>query len=68
MRVCIIIAVSVMADMGVKNKGDRGFSADRELSRIYTELWELDENRLTPGKHYRINLQGGIASYLIHDN
>ena len=35
------------------------FSADRELSAIYTELWKLDENRLTPGKHYRINLQGG---------
>ena len=48
-----------MANFGVKNKGDKGFSADRELSAIYTELWELDENRLTPGKHYRIDLQGG---------
>ena len=50
---------AAMANFGVKNKGDRGFSANRELSAIYTELWELDENRLTPGKHYRINLQGG---------
>ena len=48
-----------MANFGVKNRGGRGFAADRELSAIYTELWELDENRLTPGKHYRINLQGG---------
>ena len=49
-----------MANFGVGNKGGRGFSADRELSEIYTELWELDENRLEPGKHYRISLQGGI--------
>lgn len=47
-----------MADFGVQ-RGDRRFSADKELSAIYTELWELDVNRLTPGKHYRINLQGG---------
>jgi len=39
------------------------FSPDRELSDIYTELWELDENRLTPDKHYRINLQGGNRDY-----
>ena len=51
--------LTIMANFGVKNKGDRGFSADRQLSSIYTELWELDENRLTPGKHYRIHLQGG---------
>ena len=48
-----------MAGFGIKNKGDRGFSADRALSKIYTELWELDENRLKPGTHYCINLQGG---------
>lgn len=38
------------------------FGTDRSHSTpkdIYTELWGLDENRLTPGKHYRINLQGG---------
>jgi poly(U)-specific endoribonuclease len=52
-----------MANFGVKNRGGRGFAADRELSAIYTELWELDENRLTPGKHYRINLQGGTKTY-----
>jgi len=40
------------------------FSPDRELSDIYTELWELDENRLTPDKHYRINLQGGQSGEL----
>lgn len=49
-----------MAEFGVKQGRDRRFSADKELSAIYTELWELDVNRLTPGKHYRINLQGGI--------
>ena len=49
----------IMASFGLRNKGDRAFSADRELSRIYTELWKLDENRLKPGKHYRIDLQGG---------
>lgn len=37
----------------------RGFSADRELSGICTELWKLDENRLKPGVDYQINLQGG---------
>ena len=47
-----------MALFGVQRKSRR-FSPDRELSDIYTELWELDENRLTPDKHYRINLQGG---------
>ena len=55
-----VLTVRVMANFGVGNRGGRGFSADRELSEIYTELWELDENRLEPGKHYRINLQGGI--------
>ena len=51
--------IAIMANFGVKNRGGRGFAADRELSAIYTKLWELDENRLMPGKHYRINLQGG---------
>jgi hypothetical protein len=40
-----------------------GFSADRELSKICTELWKLDENRLKPGVDYQINLQGGIKKY-----
>ena len=53
------VRIAIMANFGVKNRGGRGFAVDRELSAIYTELWELDENRLTPGKHYRINLQGG---------
>lgn len=39
-------------------RGDR-FAPDEELSKICTELWEADENRLTPGKDYLINLQGG---------
>ena len=52
--------VSKMARFGVERGGGGGrFSADREISGIFTELWKLDENRLTPGKHYRINLQRG---------
>ena len=43
------------------------FSADRELSRVCTRLWELDENRLTPGKDYQIDLQGGRL-HSIHDS
>lgn len=38
-------------------RGD--FEADQELSKICTELWKLDENRLKPGVDYQINLQGG---------
>ena len=36
-----------------------GFNPDRELSKVCTELWELDENRLVPGRDYQIDLQGG---------
>ena len=28
-------------------------------------LWELDENRLVPGKDYTINLQGGIVAIIL---
>ncbi len=35
------------------------FTPQEELSRICTELWDLDENRLTPGSDYAIDLQGG---------
>ncbi len=35
------------------------FRPDSELSRIFTAMWEADENRLEPGKDYQINLQGG---------
>ena len=35
------------------------FKPDLELSKICTELWEADGNRLTPGKDYQIDLQGG---------
>ena len=38
----------------------RGFSADSELSKIYTELWVLDKNRLEPEIHYHIDIQEGI--------
>ena len=38
------------------------FNADRELSQICTELWELDDNRLKPGVDYQINLQGGRST------
>ena len=55
--VCVVRALG-MASFGLK-QGDRAFSADPELSKIYTELWKLDENRLKPGEHYCINLQGG---------
>ena len=51
-----------MARFGVeRGSGGGRFSADREISGIFTELWKLDENRLTPGKHYRINLQRQFA-------
>ena len=52
---------AVMAQRG-------SFSADRELSKICTELWKLDENRLKPGVDYQINLQGGKVwhSGLVH--
>lgn len=39
------------------------FRPDRELSKICEELWEADENRLTPGKDYQIDLQGGTKAY-----
>ena len=32
-----------------------------------TELWKQDENRLTPNKDYKINLQGGTSNSL-HGN
>ena len=40
------------------------FEPNSELSKICTQLWEADENRLVPGRDYQINLQGGkeIAS------
>lgn len=50
---------AAMARFGVEQKTGRGFSADKELSDIFTQLWELDENRLIPEKHYDIDLQGG---------
>lgn len=40
---------------------DDKFEPDPELSKICTELWEADENRLEPGKDYQINLQGGVC-------
>lgn len=33
------------------------FNPDHELSDICTELWKLDDNRLTPGRDYQIDLQ-----------
>ncbi|XP_071964427.1 poly(U)-specific endoribonuclease-like [Antedon mediterranea] len=34
------------------------FKPDKEFSDIATKLWDADENRLTPGTDYAINLQG----------
>ena len=41
------------------HKMQRSFNPDPELSKVCSELWGLDENRLTPGVDYAINLQGG---------
>lgn len=36
------------------------FTSDTdELSKVCSELWDLDDNRLTPGVDYCINEQGG---------
>ena len=43
---------------------DWSMPSERELSNIFTELWELDENRLQLGKDYQLNLQGGIILYI----
>jgi hypothetical protein len=34
------------------------FDPNHELSKIFTELWRLDDNRLKPGTDYMIDLQG----------
>ena len=34
------------------------FDPHDELSAVCSEFWELDDNRLTPGKDYAIDLQG----------
>lgn len=36
---------------------------DAELRQICVKLWELDDNRLVPGKDYEISLQAGKSSY-----
>ena len=38
------------------------------LALACTRLWELDENRLTPGEDYGLNVQGGKKSYWRDDN
>lgn len=55
-----VVSWSAMA----QRRGD--FSADSELSRICTELWKLDDNRLKPGEDYQINLQGGRSRYYVN--
>ncbi|KAA8586722.1 hypothetical protein FQN60_000558 [Etheostoma spectabile] len=43
--------------------------SDRELSAMVQELWDNDVNRLTPGKDYRISLQGKAGgSVAMNDN
>lgn len=43
------------------------FEPHDDLSKICSELWSLDENRLTPGQDYAIDLQGGTKSYWRED-
>ncbi|XP_068129045.1 poly(U)-specific endoribonuclease-A-like [Hyperolius riggenbachi] len=31
---------------------------NHELSKLFNQLWDVDENRMKPGKDYRISLQG----------
>lgn len=31
---------------------------NHELSKLFNQLWDADENRMNPGKDYRISLQG----------
>merc|ERR1712063_87619 len=43
-----------------------GIPTEQELesiSKAAQKLWELDENRLIPGRHYSINLQGSKKVY-----
>ncbi|KAI3373237.1 hypothetical protein L3Q82_006546 [Scortum barcoo] len=42
--------------------------SDRELSAMVQELWDNDINRLTPGKDYRISLQGKAGDSMANDN
>ncbi|XP_077991670.1 uridylate-specific endoribonuclease B-like [Glandiceps talaboti] len=44
----------------------KGYSqhANEELSDIISELWDLDENQLTPGEDFSIDLQGKTKVYL----
>jgi len=37
------------------------------LSEACSKLWDLDENRLVPGRDYKINLQGDTKIYLRKD-
>ncbi|XP_010218168.1 PREDICTED: poly(U)-specific endoribonuclease-B-like, partial [Tinamus guttatus] len=52
-----------------------GKSLNHELSEVFSELWDMDVNRFTPGKDYTIELQGkagdgatqdGAARHLFH--
>ncbi|ESO02718.1 hypothetical protein HELRODRAFT_185016 [Helobdella robusta] len=35
---------------------------DKELSEILTRLWNVDDNRCTPGLDYKLNLQGFVTA------
>nr|XP_055046858.1 poly(U)-specific endoribonuclease-C-like [Misgurnus anguillicaudatus] len=39
----------------------RGADINKELSDVLNEMWKLDVNRMTPGKDYKINLQGNAG-------
>ncbi|XP_014671165.1 PREDICTED: poly(U)-specific endoribonuclease-like [Priapulus caudatus] len=39
------------------------FTPNEKISQIVTKLWNLDENRLEPGKDYDIDLQGYTKVY-----
>merc|ERR1712137_935303 len=52
--------------MGVSKMVGTPIPTEQELesiSKAAQKLWELDENRLIPGRHYSINLQGSKKVY-----
>ncbi|XP_068679487.1 uridylate-specific endoribonuclease B-like [Montipora capricornis] len=46
----------------------KGFNPDPELSALCNRMWEADENRLTPGLHYKIDPQGKTRYHSTEDH
>lgn len=44
------------------------FNPDPELSALCNRMWEADENRLTPGLHYKIDPQGKTRYHSTEDH